>query len=208
MARKTKEDAEQTRQAILDSALQTFYEKGFSRTTFDEIARRINLTKGAVYWHFRNKADVIAALVMQKISEQHKLYDMPQPQTLDELRQACVLRAEQIEKDKDFRRFLFFIIYRMEWSVAVLDSVWKQIGELCEIPDKKLHDCLVRLQKNGEIKPDADIQDVGEIFTMMWKGIVDRYIFGRKEHKENINLSGIVAKGFDLVMAGIKMEKK
>ena len=32
MARKTKEDAEQTRLAILDSALQTFYEKGFSRT--------------------------------------------------------------------------------------------------------------------------------------------------------------------------------
>ena len=48
MARKTKEDTEQTKSAILDSALRTFYEKGFSRTTFDEIAKRINLTKGAI----------------------------------------------------------------------------------------------------------------------------------------------------------------
>ena len=58
MARRTKEEAEQTREAVLKSALDIFYEKGFSRTTFDEVAKRINLTKGAVYWHFRNKADL------------------------------------------------------------------------------------------------------------------------------------------------------
>ena len=62
MVRKTKEDTEQTRLAIMEAALQTFYEKGFSRTTFDEIAKRIDMTKGAVYWHFRNKADVIFKL--------------------------------------------------------------------------------------------------------------------------------------------------
>ena len=61
--RKTKEEAEATRQAILQSAMDTFYEKGYSKTTFDEIAKRINLTKGAVYWHFRNKPDLIAAII-------------------------------------------------------------------------------------------------------------------------------------------------
>ena len=62
MARKTKEDSEQTRRAILDSAMQVLYEKGYSRTTFDEIAARINLTKGAVYWHFKSKTDLIMNL--------------------------------------------------------------------------------------------------------------------------------------------------
>ena len=66
MARRTKEEAEQTKQAILGSALELLYEKGFSRTTFDEVAKRINLTKGAVYWHFRNKADLLAELMRQK----------------------------------------------------------------------------------------------------------------------------------------------
>ena len=61
--RRTKEDAEQTRQAILESAMDIFYEKGYSKTTFDEIAKRINLTKGAVYWYFRNKPDIVAALI-------------------------------------------------------------------------------------------------------------------------------------------------
>lgn len=45
MARRTKEEAEQTRIEILRSALDIFCEKGYSRTTFDEIAKRINLTK-------------------------------------------------------------------------------------------------------------------------------------------------------------------
>lgn len=208
MARKTKEDAEQTRQAILDSALQTFYEKGFSRTTFDEIARRINLTKGAVYWHFRNKADVIAALVLQKLSEEREQYPSEYPQTLEELRKVCIQRAVQIEKNEDFRQFLFFIIYRMEWSEAVLNSVWEKIGELCELPEKELYDCLLYLQKKGEVNPSADINDVCNVLSTLWKGSVDKYIFACKGGKGSINLPDLIAKGFDLVMAGVKMEKK
>lgn len=68
MPRRTKEEAEKTRQEILFSALDIFYEKGYSKTTFDEIAKRINLTKGAVYWHFRNKPDIIAALIKESFN--------------------------------------------------------------------------------------------------------------------------------------------
>ena len=48
MPRRTKEEAEKTRQEILFSALDIFYEKGYSKTTFDEIAKRINLLHQAV----------------------------------------------------------------------------------------------------------------------------------------------------------------
>ena len=57
MARKCKEDAEKTRQAVIESALDVFSEKGYAKATFDEIAARAGFTKGAVYWYFRNKAD-------------------------------------------------------------------------------------------------------------------------------------------------------
>lgn len=205
MARKTKEDTEQTRQAILDSALQTFYEKGFSRTTFDEIAKRINLTKGAVYWHFRNKTDLISALIKQKISEQDRNYPETMSESLSDLRDAVINRAVSIEKDADFRRFLFFIIYRMEWSVAIFERVWAEIGELCELPEKRLYDALIRIQKNGEIKPDVDIAVLQEVLIYLWKGIIDSYISGRKT---NMNLSAMIASGFDSVINGIRTEKK
>lgn len=205
MARKTKEDTEQTRQAILDSALMTFYEKGFSRTTFDEIAKRINLTKGAVYWHFRNKTDLITALITQKISEQNKTYPDTLPDHIDELRQSFVSRAVCIENDIDFRRFLFFIIYRMEWSMPIFERVWSEIGALCELPEKKLYDALCQIQKNGEIKPDVNLTVLRDILICLWKGIIDSYISGCKLNRK---LSALIADGFDAVINGVRTEKK
>ena len=52
MARRTKEEAERTRTRILASALSLFAKKGYEHTTFTDIAARLKMTKGAVYWHF------------------------------------------------------------------------------------------------------------------------------------------------------------
>ncbi|RMF19446.1 MAG: TetR family transcriptional regulator [Gammaproteobacteria bacterium] len=62
MARKTKEDAERTYHALLDAAAELFIRQGVSRTTLSDIAHEAGLTRGAVYWHFRNKDSVIEAL--------------------------------------------------------------------------------------------------------------------------------------------------
>ena len=48
MARRSKEDAEKTRERILSSALQLFAKKGYEHTTFTDIAARMKMTKGAV----------------------------------------------------------------------------------------------------------------------------------------------------------------
>jgi TetR/AcrR family acrAB operon transcriptional repressor len=62
MARKTKEDAELTRQRILDAAREVFLARGVSRSTLEHIATQAEVTRGAVYWHFENKADIFYAL--------------------------------------------------------------------------------------------------------------------------------------------------
>lgn len=62
MARKTKAEAAETRRHILVAAIDAFYENGVSNTSLDEIARRASVTRGAVYWHFKNKLDIFEAL--------------------------------------------------------------------------------------------------------------------------------------------------
>lgn len=66
MARKTKEDTQTTRQALLDAAEACFLEKGVFRTTLEHIASRAGHTRGAVYWHFQNKLEVFEA-VMERV---------------------------------------------------------------------------------------------------------------------------------------------
>ncbi|MCB5184173.1 TetR family transcriptional regulator [Methylobacillus gramineus] len=62
MARKTKEDAELTRQRIITAAREVFVARGVSRTTIEHIASHAEVTRGAVYWHFQNKMEIFHAL--------------------------------------------------------------------------------------------------------------------------------------------------
>ena len=62
MVRKTKEDAELTRQRIIDAAREVFLARGVSRSTLEHIAARAGVTRGAVYWHFSNKTDLFHAM--------------------------------------------------------------------------------------------------------------------------------------------------
>jgi TetR/AcrR family acrAB operon transcriptional repressor len=62
MVRKTKEDAELTRQRIIDAARVVFLARGVSRSTLEHIAAQAGVTRGAVYWHFSNKTDLFHAM--------------------------------------------------------------------------------------------------------------------------------------------------
>lgn len=63
--RRTKEDSEKTRTAILLAAEELFLEKGVSHTSLEQIARAAGVTRGAVYWHFQNKAHLFNEMLNQ-----------------------------------------------------------------------------------------------------------------------------------------------
>ena len=62
MVRKTKEDAKLTRQRIIDAAREVFLARGVSRSTLEHIATQAEVTRGAVYWHFKNKTEIFHAI--------------------------------------------------------------------------------------------------------------------------------------------------
>lgn len=63
MARKTKEEALATHASILDAAELLFHRQGVSRTSLHDIAAAAGVTRGAVYWHFKDKADLFNAMM-------------------------------------------------------------------------------------------------------------------------------------------------
>jgi TetR/AcrR family transcriptional regulator, acrAB operon repressor len=66
MARRTKEEAQETRSRILDAAEHVFHEKGVSNASLEEIAVAAEVTRGAIYWHFKDKAELFDAM-MQRV---------------------------------------------------------------------------------------------------------------------------------------------
>jgi len=56
-------EARDARARILDAALGLVSRQGFARTTLEEIAVAAGVSKSAIYWHFKGKEDLTAALI-------------------------------------------------------------------------------------------------------------------------------------------------
>lgn len=63
MARTVGSAADDTRQRILDVAVDLFIERGYAGTSVRDISERLGMTKGSLYYHFASKDDLLAALV-------------------------------------------------------------------------------------------------------------------------------------------------
>src|SRR5574339_1300356 len=66
MVRRTKEEAQETRSRILDAAERVFHEKGVAHASLEDIAAAAEVTRGAIYWHFKDKAELFDAM-MQRV---------------------------------------------------------------------------------------------------------------------------------------------
>lgn len=62
MTRCARGKALQTRDRIIDAAEDVFRAKGVSSTSLADVADAANVTRGAIYWHFKNKADLFDAM--------------------------------------------------------------------------------------------------------------------------------------------------
>ena len=108
MVRRTKEEAFETRQSIIDAAEQCFHEKGVSRASLTDIAQAAGVTRGAIYWHFQDKADLLDALFqrinmpLEALSEATRNPDEPHP--LELFRELLTEVFRRVESDPTTRR--------------------------------------------------------------------------------------------------------
>ncbi|MEU0549120.1 helix-turn-helix domain-containing protein [Micromonospora sp. NPDC005979] len=82
-----------TRERIKAVALELFTEQGYEKTSLREIAERLNVTKAALYYHFKSKDDIVASFVEDRLDQMDALttWGESQPATL-ETRRALISR--------------------------------------------------------------------------------------------------------------------
>lgn len=127
MARRTKEEAQATRHKLLDAAEHLFQAQGVSRTSLQDIARRAGATRGAVYWHFKDKADLFNAMmerVTLPMEESFKPQEQPADsppdpcashRAIDRIRLATLDALNQIATDSQTRRVFEVATHKVEY---------------------------------------------------------------------------------------------
>lgn len=130
MARRTKADAEATRQLILDAAETVFQEKGVSHTTLNDIATTAGVTRGAIYWHFENKIDLFNQmhermhLPIQALAEQSASESEPDP--LGRFRELLIVVLRDTVRNPHQRKVLDVLFLRCEYIAEMGELVERQ----------------------------------------------------------------------------------
>lgn len=126
MARRTKEEAQATRDLLLDTAEQVFLKRGVSRTSLNEIAAAAGVSRGAIYWHFQDKADLFNAMMVRvTMPIEEAVGSNSDPGNVDPLAQARMTLIEALRKtatDPQVRRVFEIATHKVEY-VDELSSV-------------------------------------------------------------------------------------
>jgi len=132
--RRTKAEAEQTREAVIGAAVAVFLERGVARATFDEIARAAGVTRGAVYWHFPNKLEIFLTLERRANLQNEefgallkaRLAADPGLDPLDELAGAIREGLHAFETNPERCRILTVLWQRCEYVGEMLPALERQ----------------------------------------------------------------------------------
>jgi len=114
MARKTKAEAEQTRHRIIECARTVFNHSGVGKTSLEEIAKAAHVTRGAVYWHFKNKADLFQA-VRAQTGRLLKLNSSSTGDALQRLQSGLINALHRLESDPQARATFEVMLWKCEY---------------------------------------------------------------------------------------------
>lgn len=144
MVRRTRDEALETRNRLLDTAERVFSERGVSHTSLADIAKAAGVTRGAIYWHFKNKADLFDAMMDRVVLPMEEMAaragDAGLKDPLAYVR-ACALNVlERVVNDAQCRRVFEICCHKCEY-----------VDEMSQVRDRHIEgrDQCLRHIENG-----------------------------------------------------------
>ncbi|MNF30419.1 HTH-type transcriptional regulator TtgR [compost metagenome] len=194
MARRTKEEAEETRVQILDATERVFHEKGVSRASLAEIAAAAGVSRGAIYWHFENKTDLFQAMLerirmpIEELARASESEDEPDP--LGRMHQLLVGLLKRVELDPQSRRIHEILRHKVEYT--------EELGDLRQKMQDLSADCDLRIAKalrnavnRGQLPADLDCRRAAISLHAYMEGLQTNWLlvpagFSLAEEAENL----------------------
>jgi len=120
MVRRTKEEALETRDRILDTAERVFLKKGVARTSLADVAEAAGVTRGAIYWHFKNKADLFDAMMQRVSLPMEEMVARAGDESIEDplayVRHCALVVLERVTTDPQSRRVAEISRYKVEYA--------------------------------------------------------------------------------------------
>lgn len=145
-------NSKDTKELIISSAVELFIEKGYSRTTLEDIVRRVGLTRGAFYWNFETKSDILHEIVSRYEKFYLDIYD--NYQHIDSVYQTLKnFLLLNLHKKNKLNPYVYILRYKVESNDELATFKDRQAAM-----DEKflgiITDEIARGQRQGEFRKD------------------------------------------------------
>jgi TetR/AcrR family acrAB operon transcriptional repressor len=203
MVRKKKDDAQLTCTALLDAAEQVFFENGVAKTTLNDIAAAAGLTRGAIYWHFTDKADLLQAMFTRAMfpmeSMLNELLQAANANPLVTLRNMCVQVLTNLAHSPEQQRVFNIMFHRCEHigpMIPVLENKRAKREECLA----QVETALARAVAAGHLPPDTDVVLANQVISNFMAGTMSEWLFAPQSFDLATCAPGMV----DMLIAGLQ----
>ncbi|AKM29621.1 TetR family transcriptional regulator [Pandoraea faecigallinarum] len=181
MARRTKEEAIETRNLLLDTAETVFAQKGVSRTSLADIAEAAGLTRGAIYWHFKNKIDLFNAMTDRIRLPMERMIDeeCAEPENGDpvqRMHEICKLVLKETARNERRRRVLDILFHKCEYTNEML-SVLERQREACADGKQRIMRDMERAIERGQLPAGLDTRRAAIMLHALVVGMMSDWLF-------------------------------
>ncbi|MBV1941537.1 TetR/AcrR family transcriptional regulator [Streptomyces sp. NPDC060006] len=133
-----------TRQRIQDVAVELFAEQGYEKTSLREIAERLDVTKAALYYHFKTKEDILISLFEDLTRPLDELIEWGkgQPRALETKRELLTRYSQALTDAAPLFRFMQenqATVRELSIGESFKDRILKML-DIIKVPDAPLTD--------------------------------------------------------------------
>ncbi len=170
----------ETRERILDAAEDVFNEKGVSRTTLNEIAEAAGVTRGAIYWHFKNKVELFEAMVDRVRGPMKELVELTANKStedpLEQLSRGHERLMQGVIDNPHYRKVLNILFHKCEYTDED-DGIVVQQKEWHTYCNNMIENTLVNAQAKNQLPQDLDISLASRVLGFTFSGLLASWLF-------------------------------
>jgi AcrR family transcriptional regulator len=204
--KRRKREKEIKKSAILKAARKLFFERGFRSVTVEGIAKKAELSKGAVYLYFKSKDEIYSQILLNDISKFHaKVIGLSEGEgsASEMLVRLSTVYVDFFLKDRElFRILITFMLHANhsnlpeDFQVHIIKSTNKTIDVIENI--------ISRGMEQGEFSPGVNVRRIRNALWGFLNGVLSLYIFFGEESRREELIRSTISAGLDLFLKGLR----
>lgn len=177
--KRTKEEADITRQTLMKAALVVFSRHGYAATRLEDIAQEANVTRGAIYHHFGGKAELFNALVGEFSTGAANVTAQLMASSesyVEALRQMLLTTWEYLESNADYRAVMELTLFKTGVDEELAEGM-RLKKEGTRLMTEQLAQFIADGMAKGQLRADLNPLDTARAFIAAQNGLALLWLF-------------------------------